>query len=382
MNFELTEEQSLLKDSVERLMSDRYAFETREAIRNSDEGWSRDRWNDYAELGLLALRIDEDHGGIGCGPFETMVVMEALGRALTLEPYISTMLLGATSLRLGGNEEQKARILPSVCAGDALLAFAHTEQQSANNLHHVTTSAMPADGGFTLDGTKTLVLHGDSADHLIISARISGAPHDRTGLGLFLVAADAPGLSRQTYKTIDGQNAADIELNNVHVSAENVIGTPGEALPIIEQTVEETIAALAAEAIGLMDEMLRLTIEYLQVRKQFGTELAAFQSLQHRLADMFIALEQARSMAILAADACQSDNAAHRATNIAAAKVQISRSLRFVSQQAIQLHGGIGMTMEYKVGHLFQRATMIDVLFGNADHHLDKLTKGSGFFAA
>lgn len=382
MIFELTEQQRLIKDSVERLMSDRYTFEARETLRKGAEHWSRERWKDYAGLGLLALRIDEADGGFGCDPFDTMIVMEAIGRALALEPYVSTVLLGAGVIRLAGNEEQRTRLLPPLCEGRLLLAFAHSEEQSGNDLRHVAATAAPDEGGFVLNGEKTLVLHGDSADYLIVSARSSGATLDPSGIGLFLVATDAPGLSRRSYRTIDGQRAADIELNGVRVSPGNVIDASGQALPVIQQVVDETIAALAAEAVGVMDEMLRLTSDYLRVRKQFGVEIASFQAIQHRLADMFIALEQARSMAMFAANACQSDDASYRSTCIAAAKVQISRSIRFVSQQAIQLHGGIGMTMEYKIGHLFQRATMIDTLFGNGDHHLGLLAKGDGLFAA
>ncbi|KJS20964.1 MAG: acyl-CoA dehydrogenase [Hoeflea sp. BRH_c9] len=382
MIFELTDQQRLVKDSVDRLMSDRYTFEARETIRKGTENWSRERWKDYAGLGLLALRVDEADGGFGCGPFDTMIVMEAFGRALALEPYVSTVLLGAGLIRLAANAEQRARLLPPLCEGRLLLAFAHSEEQSGNDLRHVAATAAPAEGGFVLNGKKTLVLHGDSADYLIVSARSSGATLDPSGIGLFLVAAEASGLSRRSYRMIDGQRAADIELNGVRVSPDNVIDASGQSLPIIQQVVEETIAALAAEAVGVMDEMLRLTSDYLRVRKQFGVEIASFQAIQHRLADMFIALEQARSMAMFAANACQSDDASHRSTCIAAAKVQISRSIRFVSQQAIQLHGGIGMTMEYKIGHLFQRATMIDTLFGNGDHHLSRLAAGSGLFAA
>jgi pimeloyl-CoA dehydrogenase small subunit len=382
MDFDLSEEQRLLKDSVDRLMADRYGFEDRQRFAGEPDGWSRELWRAYADLGLLALPFDEAHGGFGGGPVETMTIMEAFGRSLALEPYLATVVLGGGLLHHAGSEEQKAALLPKIAAGDLRLAFAHTERQSRYDLFDVGTSARRDGGSFVLDGTKSVVLHGDSADRILVTARVAGARRDRGGIGLFLVDAHASGVSRRGYPTQDGQRAAEVILESVRVDAENVIGDPENALPLVERVTDLAIAALAAEAVGAMDELLRLTVDYLKTRRQFNTTIGSFQVLQHRSSEMFIAVEQARSMAMFAAMMAQVDDAEERRRAIAAAKVQIGRSGRFVGQQAIQLHGGVGMTMEYKVGHLFKRVTMIDTLFGDADHHLAKLAEAGGLEAA
>jgi len=382
MDFDLSEEQRLLKDSVDRLMADRYDFESRRRYAKEPEGWSRELWGAYAELGLLALPFDEAHGGFGGGPVETMTIMEAFGRSLALEPYLATVILGGGLLHHGGSEERKAEYLPQVAAGDLRLAFAHTERQSRYDLFDVAATARRDGSSFVLDGQKSVVLHGDSADKILVTARVAGSRRDREGIGLFLVDAAAPGLSRRGYPTQDGQRAAEIAFDSVRVDAGNVIGDPENALPVVERVADVAMAALAAEAIGAMDEMLKLTVDYLKTRRQFGTTIGSFQVLQHRSSEMFIALEQARSMAMFAAMMAQDENVEERRKAIAAAKVQIGRSGRFVGQQAIQLHGGVGMTMEYKVGHLFKRVTMIDTLFGDADHHLSKLAEAGGLMAA
>ncbi|HEV2558172.1 MAG TPA: acyl-CoA dehydrogenase [Microvirga sp.] len=382
MDFDLSEEQRLLKDSVERLVADRYDFESRKRYGQEPEGFSRDLWAAYAELGLLAIPFAEEHGGFGGGPVETMIVMEAFGRSLVLEPYLATVILGGGLVRRGGSEAQKAEHLPAIAGGERLFAFAHTERQSRFDLHDVSTAARRDGESYVLDGHKSVVLHGDSADHILVSARTAGARRDRGGIGLFMVDAKAPGLQRRGYPTQDGRRAAEITLENVRVGAESVIGDPENALPLIERVTDEAMAALSAEAVGAMDEMLKLTVDYLKTRKQFGTTIGSFQVLQHRSTEMFIELEQARSMAMFAAMMAADENPAERAKAVAAAKVQIGRSGRFVGQQAIQLHGGVGVTMEYKVGHLFKRVTMIDTLFGDADHHLARVAEAGGLVAA
>jgi pimeloyl-CoA dehydrogenase small subunit len=311
-----------------------------------------------------------------------MTIMEAFGRSLALEPYLATVILGGGLLQHGGSEEQKAAYLPQVAAGDLRLALAHTERQSRYDLFDVGTTARRDGGSFILDGQKSVVLHGDSADKILVTARAAGSRRDRDGIGLFLVDAKAPGLSRRGYPTQDGQRAAEVTLEGVRIDAENVIGNPEGALPVIERVTDVAIAALAAEAIGAMDEMLKLTVDYLKTRRQFNTTIGSFQVLQHRSSEMFIAVEQGRSMAMFAAMMAQDQNVEERRKAISAAKVQIGRSGRFVGQQAVQLHGGVGMTMEYKVGHLFKRVTMIDTLFGDADHHLSKLAEAGGLMAA
>lgn len=385
MDFDLSEEQRLLKESVERLVADRYEFETRKTYMREPQGWSRALWTQYAELGLLGLPFAEEHGGFGGGPVETMIVMEAFGRGLVLEPFLATIVLGGGFLRLGGSGAQRAELIPRIAEGKLLLAFAHTERQSRYDLADIATTARPdggSGGGWVLDGEKGVVLHGDVADKLIVTARVGGAGRrDRDGVGLFLVDATAPGVSRRGYPTQDGLRAAEVSLSGVRVGPDAAIGEPGAALPLVERVVDGAIAALCAEAVGAMAVMHELTVEYLKTRTQFGTPIGRFQALQHRAVDMLVALEQARSMALFATMMADEPDAAERRKAIAAAKVQIGRSARFVGQQAIQLHGGIGMTAEYKVGHYFKRTTMIDVMFGDADHHLRELARMGGLIA-
>jgi len=378
MDFELSDEQRLLKDSVERLCMQRYDFETRKKYMKETDGWSRDMWRQYTELGLTALPFAEEHGGVDGRPVETMIVMEAFGRALALEPYFATVVIGGGFLRRGASEAVKADLLPKVAAGETLLSFAHIERQARYDLADVATTAKKDGAGYVLDGAKSLSIHGDVADKIIVSARVSGAQRDRNGLGLFLVDAKAPGLSRRGYPTMDGLRAAEVTLANVKVGADAVIGEPGNAYPLIEQVVDAGIAALSAEAVGAMGAMHEITVDYLKQRKQFGVPIGNFQVLQHRAGDMLIALEQARSMAMLATMMSEEENAVERRKAISAAKVQIGRSSKIVGQGAIQLHGGIGMTMEYKVGHYFKRVTMIDTMFGDADYHLVALARMGG----
>jgi pimeloyl-CoA dehydrogenase small subunit len=382
MDFDLSEEQRLLKDSVDRLLANRYDFEARKKHADNPEGWSRELWAQYADLGLLALPFAEEHGGFGGGATETMIVMEAFGRALVLEPYLATVVLAGGLLAEGGSGEQKSRVIPKIADGSLRLAFAHTERQSRYDLADVATVAKRDGDGWIIDGEKSLVLHGDTADQLIVSARTSGNRRDRGGIALFLIDPKADGVSRRGYPTQDGLRAAEISLSKVRVGPENVIGDPDNALPLIEKVVDRAMAALCAEAVGAMHEMHVLTVEYLKIRKQFGVPIGSFQALQHRAVDMFVALEQARSMAMFATMMAMDDNVGERRKAVAAAKIQIGRSGRLVGQQAIQLHGGVGMTMEFKVGHYFKRLTMIDTLFGDADHHLARLAEAGGLLAA
>jgi pimeloyl-CoA dehydrogenase small subunit len=382
MDFDLTEEQRLLKDSVDRLMADRYDFESRKKYRQTEEGWSRDLWAQYAELGLLALPFAEEHGGFGGGPVETMIVMESFGRALALEPYLATVVLGGGLLRRGANQEQKGTLLPSIASGELRLAFAQTERQSRYDLNDVATTAKRDGAAYVLNGEKAVVLHGDSADKLLVTARVAGNRRDRAGIGLFLVDARDANVSRRGYPTQDGQRAAEISLSNVRIGPEGVIGEPENALPLVERVVDEAMAALAAEAVGCMAEMHALTVEYLKTRKQFGTTIGSFQALQHKAVDMFVELEQARSMAMFGTMMSDVDDEAERRRAASGTKVQIGRSGRIVGQNAIQLHGGVGMTMEFKVGHYFKRVTMINQLFGDADHHLERLGALGGLMAA
>ena len=382
MDFELSEEQRLLKDSVERLLADRYDFSARQRFIQEPAGFSRGLWRQYAELGLLGLPFAEADGGIGGGPVEIMIVMEALGRALALEPYFATVVLAGGFVRLGSSAAMRSALIPQIASGEAMLAFAHAERQSRYDLADVATTARKDGANFVLDGAKTLVIHGDCADKLVVSARLGGGQRDRSGLGLFLVDADASGVTRRPYPTVDGLRAAEITLASVRVAPEAVIGEPGNCWDLISQVIDAAIAALAAEAVGAMAAMHELTVDYLKTRKQFGVPIGSFQVLQHRAADMLIALEQARSMCLLATMSAEEPDVLERRKAVAATKVQIGRSGRFVGQQAIQLHGGIGMTMEHKVGHYFKRVSVIDTLFGDADHHLAELAHMGGLIAA
>jgi pimeloyl-CoA dehydrogenase small subunit len=380
MDFDLSDEQRLLKDSVDRLIADRYGFEARKHAIVAPEGWSRETWAAFAELGLLGVPFAEEHGGFGGGPVETMLVMEAFGHGLVVEPYLSTVVLGGGLVRHGGSEAQKGEILPAIAAGELTLAFAQAERGSRYDLHDVQTSARRDGEGYILTGEKGVVLHGASADRLLVTARVAGGRRDRGGIGLFLVDAKAPGVSRRGYPTQDGMQAAEISLDNVRIGADGMVGEPDNALPLIERVVDEAMAAVIAEAVGAMDVAHATTVEYLKTRKQFGVTIGSFQSLQHRAADMFVALEQARSMMYFATMMAGEDDAAVRGPAIAAAKVQIGRSGRTVGQGAIQLHGGVGVTMEYAIGHYFKRLTMIDTAFGDADHHLVRVAEAGGLF--
>ncbi len=380
MDFDLTDDQRLLKDSVERLIADAYGdFEKRRTYQAEPAGWSAALWARYAELGLLGLPFDEADGGFGGGPVETMIAMEAIGRGLVTEPYLATVVLGGGFVRLGGTPAQRARILPRIAAGKLRMAFAHVERQARYDLSDVATVARPEDGGFVLRGEKGVVLHGDSADLLVVSARTGGTRRERDGIALFLVDATARGVLRRGYPTQDGLRAAEIVLDDVHVGADDVIGG---GLALIERVVDGAIAAVCAEAVGAMTMLQQITVDYLKTRQQFGVAIGSFQALQHRAADMLVELEQARSMAMYAAMMADAPDVAQRKSAIAAAKVQINESARALGQAAIQLHGGIAMTLEYKAGHYFKRLTMIEQFFGDTEHHLRALADAGGLTEA
>jgi pimeloyl-CoA dehydrogenase small subunit len=373
MDFDLTDDQRLLGDSVTRLLAAEYGFEQRKALLKTPTGWSETLWQRYAELGLLGLPIAEEHGGFGGGPVDVMLLMQAFGRHLVLEPYLATVVLGATALRLAGNDAQQGEILPEVAAGTMKLAFAHYERQARYDLTDILTTAKPSGGGFVLEGAKSVVLHGDCADRLIVSARTSGGRDDAGGLSLFLVDAGASGLVRRGYALRDGTRAAELSLSGVQVPRDALLGEVDHALPVIQRVVEAGIAATAAEVIGTMEAMQAMTLDYLKTRQQFGKPIGDNQALQHRAAEMLVAMEQGRSMAMLATMSLEEEDAAERARSISMAKVGVGQAGRFVSQNAVQLHGGIGMTEEYAVGHFFRRVMVIEHLFGDTATHLDRL---------
>ncbi len=366
MDFSLTEEQQLLQDSVERFLEKNYSFELRRKLVNERQAMSEEVWKGFASLGLLGVPFSDEHGGFGGGGIETMLVMEALGRHLVMEPYLSTVVMVGGLVDVGAAEWQKKILLPGIVGGSMLLAFAHYERESRYDLGYVGTRAKADGNVWVLEGKKTLVLHGSVAEKLIVSARTQGETGDRDGVTLFIVECDEENLGGQEYPLFDGTRALEVQLNGVRVGPESVIGTINGAMPLIELVADRTMAALCAEAVGLMGALYSMTLEYLKTRQQFGVPIGKFQVLQHRTVDMLIHLEEARSMAILAAGKVDSDHVFERRRAVTAAKALIGRAGRYVGQEAIQLHGGMGMTDELPVGHYVKRLAAIDVLFGDA----------------
>lgn len=381
MNFDLSEEQVLLGETVRRLVDTEYGLAKRKVYAATPEGFSRAMWRRYAELGLLGLPFAEAYGGSGGSAVDLMIVIEALGRGLVLEPYVETVVLAGSLLALAASDSQKREMLPEIAAGRLMLALAHGEERSRYRLEHVETRAQRAGDGYRLDGRKGVVLAGESADMFIISARNAGEPRDADGISLFLVDRSAPGLSLRGYPTMDGRRGAELALDAVEIRRDALLGPLGRALPAIEHAVDCTLAALVAEAVGIMDTLNRMTLDYAKTRKQFGVPIGSFQVLQHRLVDMAIEQEQAKSMALLAALSVDSGKMEERRRAVSAAKAVIGRAGRFIGEQAIQLHGGIGMTEEYAVGHYFKRLAAIDRSFGDLDHHLERFARAAKEFS-
>ncbi|MCM2308966.1 MAG: acyl-CoA dehydrogenase family protein [Sulfuritalea sp.] len=368
MDFNYTEEQLALQDTLRRFYTRDYPFEHRRALAKSADGFDRSAWKAFADFGILALPFDEEFGGLNGKAVDAMLVMEMLGRGLALEPYVPTVVLCGGLIRDAGSAAQKAELLPAIAGGELMLALAHYEAGARYQLDQVATTATVSGAGWQLDGAKAVVLGAPAADRLIVSAR------DGKGISLFLVDAKAPGVSLRAYPTQDGARAADIKLSGVQVGAAALIGTAGGGLAVIERAIDYANAALCAEAVGIMSALNEVTLEYLKTRKQFGVPIGKFQALQHRMADMVIATEQARSMATLAAVRVDSADAAERSRAVAAARAYIGAQARLVGQQAVQLHGGMGVVDELNVGHYFKRLTMIGLSFGDADYHLGRFS--------
>ena len=372
MDFEYSEDQVLLKESVDRFVQNDYGFERRRKLVETDEGFAAENWAKFAELGWLGMPFPEEFGGFGGTPVETMIVMEAFGSGIVVEPYIPTVVLGGGAVLFGGSEEQKKAILPAVAEGKTKLALAFAERQSRYNLADVETRARRDGGGYVINGAKGVVLGAPSADKFIVVARTDGDSRDARGITLFLVDKGASGVRVRGYPTADGGRAGELYLENVRVGADAVLGPVGGGLPILEKVIDYGIAAISAEAVGAMKALNDLTLNYIKTREQFGQPIGKFQVLQHRMVDMFIAHEEAKSMAMMAAMRVGEDDERERKRAMSAAKVQIGKSGRYVGQQGIQLHGGIGMTEEYAAGHYFKRLTMIERTFGDTDYHLER----------
>ncbi|WP_353142180.1 acyl-CoA dehydrogenase [Paracoccus sp. (in: a-proteobacteria)] len=379
MDFDFSSEQAQLKESVERFVAASYgSLENREAMRKLPGGFDNRIWEGYAELGLLGMPFAEEDGGFGGGPVETMIAMEAIGRNLALEPYLSTGVLAATAIRLGADAAQKEQLIPAIAEGTLRISLAWQEPQARYDLANVTTTARPQGDAYILNGRKDLVLNGDTAGMLILSARTAGKPCEPDGITLFLVPADAQGVMISGYGSQDGGRLADVVLNDVVAQP---LGPVGGGHAILERVIEAGIAAVAAEAVGSMEALHALTVDYLKTRKQFGVAISTFQTLQHKAVDMLLMLEQARSMAYYATMMVEAEDAEERRAALSAVKVQINRSARFIGQTAVQLHGGIGMTMEYIGAHHFKRLAVIETQFGDTAFHLARVTKAGGLIA-
>ncbi len=371
MDFEPSDDQRLLIESVSRMLADNYSFAQRKTYIAAAEGWSTAMWSQFAELGLLGLPYPEQYGGYGGGPQEAMLVMQAFGKVLVVEPYFPTVILGGGAILAAGTDAQKQAILPAIAEGSLKMAFAHSERQARYDLTDVVTTAKKDGDAWILDGSKTVVAHGDSADKLIVSARTSGERYDAEGITVFLVDASTQGVARRGYVGRDETRYADISLSNVR--ATEVLGEVGKGLAIVEKIVEIGIAATAAETVGAMEAMNEMTLEYSKTRVQFGQPIGTYQVVQHRMSDMFMTAEQGRSMAMLATMSLENDDPVERAHDMATAKVGIGQAGRYVSQSAVQMHGGIGMTEEYAVGHYFRRCLVIERLFGDPAYYLQRL---------
>lgn len=373
MDFSFSAEQTLLQDSIEKFIQNDYAFESRQKIVKEELGYSTEHWQTFAELGWLGVPFTEADGGFGGSAIETIIMMESFGKGLVVEPYIATVIMAGGALKVAGTTAQKERHLAGLIDGSVQGALAYAEPQGRFNLADLTTqAAADGSGGWLLNGYKAVVLNGPSADFLIVSARTSGDQRDTDGVSMFVLPADADGISRRDYPTVDAFRASEITFEDVAVPAESLLGAQGKGLDIIEQVIDEAILAVGSEAVGCMEVLYKATVEYCKTREQFGQPIGKFQVLQHRMVDMFMEHEQAKSLMFMAAMRMAEGYGDEAKKAVSAFKVQVGKSGRFVGQSAVQLHGGMGMTEELSIGHYFKRLTMIDTLFGNVDFHLKR----------
>jgi len=374
MRFTPTPEQQQLGDMVQRFLGEQYGFEARRKILDSREGWSREVWSKLAELGLLSLQLPEEQGGMAPAVVETLLTASATGKAMLLEPWVSSAIIGTVLIRELGSARQREEMLPAMAAGERIAVPAHFEPWARYDLRFVASSARRSGGSWTVKGAKPVVLHAPAADVLLVSARTSGAPEEPAGVSLFAVAREGPGVSLSPYRTLDGMCAADVELAD---APGTLIGAEGAAFAGLVAAFDQGLAVRCAEAVGALQAILDATVEYTKTRQQFGLPIARFQALQHRMADMLIHVEQARSMSYLAAMRAAEPPGRERRRALAAAKVVVGEACRFVGQQAVQLHGGMGVTDEIAVSHLFRRLTALEMALGDTAHHLEQFVAAS-----
>ena len=372
MDFSFTEEQTLLQESVSRFMQNDYGFEARQKNASTEQGFSAENWQTFAELGWLGVPFSEADGGFGGGAIETALMSEQFGRGLLIEPFLATVILAGGAIKHGGSEEQKSQYLPGIIDGSKHAALAFVEPQARFNIADITTTATADGDGYVLNGYKAVVLNGPQADFFVVSARTSGEQRDEDGVSLFVMDAATAGISRRDYPTVDAFRASEITFENVKIGADSLIGEAGKGLPILQQAIDDGVLSVGAEAVGCMEVLYKDTVEYCKQREQFGQPIGKFQVLQHRMVDMFMEHEQSKSLMFMAAMRMAEGYGAEAQKAVSAFKVQVGKSGKFVGQNAVQLHGGMGMTEELNIGHYFKRLTIIDTLFGNVDFHLQR----------
>ena len=373
MDFTFNEEQSLIQDQVDQFIQKEYDWETRQSLSNSDLGFGQENWQKFAELGWLGISVSEDSGGFGGSAIESMLIMEAFGKGLVVEPFLETMIMSGGIIDGHGSVEQKSVLLEPAIAGDMQLALAYAEPQSRFNLSDVVTEAKADGENFILNGYKSVVMNGPSANKIIVSARTSGSQLDENGITLFVIDSEASGLNKTNYKTVDGRRASDLTIENVSVSQDDIVGELDLGYKILDSAIDKAILAISAEAVGAMEVLYKATVEYTKTREQFGTAIGKFQVLQHRMVDMFMEYEQCKSLLYMATMKHE-EGAVDSKKAISGLKYQVGKAGKFIGQQAVQLHGGMGVTDELNVGHYFKRLTTVGTIFGNTDYHLKKYT--------
>ena len=373
MDFTFNEEQSLIQDQVDQFIQKEYDWETRQSLSNSDLGFGQENWRKFAELGWLGISVSEDSGGFGGSAIESMLIMEAFGKGLVVEPFLETMIMSGGIIDDHGTVEQKSVLLEPAIAGDMQLALAYAEPQSRFNLSDVVTEAKADGENFILNGYKSVVMNGPSANKIIISARTSGSQLDENGITLFVIDSEASGLNKTNYKTVDGRRASDLTIENVSVSQDDIVGELDLGYKILDSAIDKAILAISAEAVGAMEVLYKATVEYTKTREQFGTAIGKFQVLQHRMVDMFMEYEQCKSLLYMATMKHE-EGAMDSKKAISGLKYKVGKAGKFIGQQAVQLHGGMGVTDELNVGHYFKILTTVGTIFGNTDYHLKKYT--------